>query len=258
MKRKYLWILLLVFVATGIGGRRRYRHTSSNLIAHYKMDDNAASATVVDSTGNHNGTFKDAAGDPNTDAHDATGKINGALDFDGTDDYVEVADHADFTPISTPFSISGWIRADSSLDAPLVSKGLRFPNGEWQFGPYDDDYLYFTIVDKDAGASISRNGNLSAFYDTLGWLHIVGTYDGGTSSSGIKIYVNSERIDKSSTPIGTFVAVDAGTGYAVWIGRDGGGYTDALIDDVKFFNKELTLREVRKLYRPGRRGRGRY
>ncbi|GAJ19937.1 unnamed protein product, partial [marine sediment metagenome] len=59
------------------------------IVAHWKMNDNTDSNAVVDATGNYNGTFKDAGGDPNTDAHSASGKILTALDFDGSDDGVD-------------------------------------------------------------------------------------------------------------------------------------------------------------------------
>ena len=58
-------------------------------VGHWKMNDNAANTDVLDGSGNgHNGTFNDATGNPNTSAHHIVGKIDGALIFDGTNDYV--------------------------------------------------------------------------------------------------------------------------------------------------------------------------
>jgi len=257
--RKLALIVLLVLVYTSLGMRQRYESASTGLVAHYKMNDNLATDVIIDETGSHNGTFKDATGDPNTDAHDVSGKINGALDFDGTDDYIEVAHHADFTPISTPFSISGWMNPNDSEDCPLATKGVLFTNGEWDFGLYDDDYIYFILVDKDAAAWIGRTAQISAephqdtdFYDWLGWLHIVGTYDGGISSSGIKIYVNGVRVDETTYNYGTFVAIDSGLGAAVVIGKRDAAYTNGLIDNVMFFSTVLTPSQVSKIYNSGR------
>ena len=87
------------------------------LIAHYKMNDNLATAVVVDETGNHNGEYQLNSVAQNTSTGASTGKINGALDFvggTGSGEHIEIADHVDFSPgnavagSGTPFSISIW------------------------------------------------------------------------------------------------------------------------------------------------------
>ncbi|MCK5591091.1 MAG: hypothetical protein KAI72_03970, partial [Candidatus Pacebacteria bacterium] len=55
-------------------------------IAHWKMNDNAASTTVADAMGNH-----DAGAQQNTSVLTATGKVESALTFNGTTDYIETA-----------------------------------------------------------------------------------------------------------------------------------------------------------------------
>ncbi|GAI12163.1 unnamed protein product, partial [marine sediment metagenome] len=82
-----------------------------SLVAFYTFNDDTNSTVVIDTQGYSNGTFTDATGDPNTDAHATTGKINGALDFDGTDDYVDTGNTFEST-FQDSFSISLWIKPD--------------------------------------------------------------------------------------------------------------------------------------------------
>ena len=60
------------------------------LVVHYKMDDNAGSATVIDTVGTQDGTYKDGGGNLDTDTGSVIGRVGGALDFDGTDERVEI------------------------------------------------------------------------------------------------------------------------------------------------------------------------
>ena len=67
-------------------------------IAHYKMNDNSANTTVIDSAGSNNGTASF-----NTADNSVAGKINNALSFDGIDDIVNINKN-DF--VEQNFSIS--------------------------------------------------------------------------------------------------------------------------------------------------------
>jgi len=80
-------------------------------ILHLTMDDNAASATVVDASEGHlNQTFVDPGGNPNTNAHSVAG-INGtALAFDGVDDYLRLTpeSHKSCLAENHDFAITFW------------------------------------------------------------------------------------------------------------------------------------------------------
>ena len=76
----------------------------TNLVAWYKMDDNAASETVVDVMGYANGTAQQ-----NTSVLHTNGEIGGALTFNGTSDYIDTGDR--FTSIlGSNFTISFWVK----------------------------------------------------------------------------------------------------------------------------------------------------
>jgi len=96
MKKITLPILLLtVFFAASAGA------ADPNLVAHWKFDDGAGDI-AVDSAGGNNGTVVGA-----------TGTIDGALNFDGTGDYVELPDNEPIWLPLNDFTVSFWVYFDS-------------------------------------------------------------------------------------------------------------------------------------------------
>jgi len=96
-----------------------------NSVAQYKMNDTSGS-TIIDSTGNYNGTHNGTltSVDP--------GKINTAIDYDGSTNYTEIPNPTEISGLSAELSIAFWIKTTATeaviLDArysPLSNNGLR-------------------------------------------------------------------------------------------------------------------------------------
>lgn len=87
-----------------------------NCVLHYKMNDNAANTTVVDSMGNFNGTLHDIV-DSTTAGHSVAGKVGTALSFcpiGETDTFIDVGDNLeDF--LKTDFSICYWTKPQDGI-----------------------------------------------------------------------------------------------------------------------------------------------
>ena len=75
-------------------------------IVWYKMDDNAASTTVIDSMALINGTFTE-----NTEDNDVVGTVDEALNFDGND-YVALSTSSALNP-NEAMTITAWARCTS-------------------------------------------------------------------------------------------------------------------------------------------------
>ena len=93
----------------------------AGLIAHYKFDETSGT-TVSDSSGNgHHGSMLYMSG-----TEWISGKVGGALSFDGINDHVSIPDHNDLDLGNTPgkeFSISLWYYGlGSPHHGTLVSK----------------------------------------------------------------------------------------------------------------------------------------
>lgn len=245
--KKLILLLILILLFT-------VQAQASDIVAHYKLNDDANTAVVLDDKGLYNGTYKSAGGDANTADHNEVGKTEGALDFVGDDDYIEVADAAAFSPVLTPFSISAWVYMHDATNFVIASKGVLNTDGEWQVFTSGADKLYASFYDESvATCYIGRlyNTALTTTYEDV-WVHIVATYDGGISSSGIKLYLNGTRVDDANyeASASSFEGVENLT-HAVWVGRYNTGYANGVIDNVMLFAKELTIDEIQILYNDG-------
>ena len=215
---------------------------------------------VKDSSGNDH----DGLAQQDTDAISAANSrgVGTCFDFNGSSDYIEIADHDDFSPgngtagSGTPFSISSWVNMHTATYFVWASKWQVGSNKEWNIYTGTLKKINFRIYDNSENASIGRLYNTRL--DSAGvdyenqWTHFVVTYDGGTKSSGCKIYLNGNRVDDtpSESNPGSFVAVE-NLDQTVWIGRYSAKYSNGLIDNVIFFNQELNADEVKALYNGG-------
>ncbi len=90
------------------GGFKDYEIDFPNLKAHWKLDETSGDA--LDSSGNnYDGTL---LGDTPLPVWEPSGgQIDGALSFDGEDDYVNLSNHSTLKPL-LPITISAWINID--------------------------------------------------------------------------------------------------------------------------------------------------
>ena len=63
--------------------------------------------------------------------------LEGSTSFDGTNDYIAVADSNDLSfgdsSTDSAFTISAWIKMDDATSFPIASKGVFNSTGEWDF-----------------------------------------------------------------------------------------------------------------------------
>jgi len=178
------------------------------------------------------------------------------LDLEGADEHIVIADHADFTPILTPLSISAWVYMHSATNFKIISKGVYNTDGEWTLYTSGAGKIYVEFYDESVNnCYIGRIYNTALSNNT--WYHIVTTYDGGKLNSSIKVYLDGTKVDDTdneSNPA-SFDGVEAQS-HDVWIGRYGANYADGLIDNAMIFNVEKSAAEVKSIYEVTRRRYG--
>ena len=203
-------------------------------VSYWKMDDNAANTTVVDSSGNgNNGTAQQ-----NTSALHTTGKIKGALTFNGSTDRIDVSSNETLT-FADKISVSLWVKWDTLSDWRSLVHGTT--SGSW-------DSSYWLATSSSTNMRWSINGDNSHDFNpdnlqTGQWYHIVATYNG---SNG-KVYVNGVLKNTFSR------SGNINNENGVRLGLTGNGEYrfDGTLDDVRVFNRALTAAEVRVLYHSG-------
>ncbi len=189
------------------------------------------------SLNNHPGTLKETA------AYKYPG-----VDLDGDSDYIEVADHVDFTPILTPFSISTWVNMRSFVYFIPASKWQDGSNEEWLLYTGTQKKIIFHMYDNSEDAYIGRTYGTSLDSYKNKWTHFAATYDGGTLSSGINIYLNGNKVDDAdSESVNSFIEVE-NLSAPVWIGRYSANYSNGLIDDVRIYTTERSAAQIKDFY----------
>ena len=154
---------------------------------------------------------------------DAIGKIDGADDFDGTNDYVEVPDSASFDVID--LTISAWINMDSSgLFSSIAARGA-FNSGYYSL--YHDfgtpGFSTFDLTTQNLEGTTNLDGT--------GWHYLVGTWHDSTNTK--VLYVDGVQ-ENSDNPTGSIANDNEG----IFFGRQGGTQfpSDGRIDEVRISN----------------------
>ena len=184
-----------------------------------------------------------------------------SISFDGTDDYISISDHDDFTfndgSSDTAFSIQAWIKiSDTATDeGSIVSKYNGNTASEWLFWQ-DNGVLRVNLYDSSQTTptvnSIKLTGN-SANITNNNWHHVVVTYDGSESHTGLTGYVDGSQISATTELSNTYTGM-INTTVPVQIGGNQAGSFDfeKRIGSVAIFTKELTSTEVLELYNGGK------
>jgi hypothetical protein len=185
----------------------------------------------VDSNAGHNGTVSGATWQ--------TGKLSQALRFDGYNDYVQVANDADFQ-VTRALTIAGWVKATGawptgSTVGIVLRKGEDNPNN-WELCIANGK----VELNLDCGDADGFGCDGSTTITTNVWHHVAGTWDGTTMRVYLDGAVNGSRA--KAAPIATDTR-------PVYIGGRTGP-TDVIpgyVDDVRFYNRCLTAAEIAAL-----------
>jgi len=222
----------------------------SSLVSWWRMDDVNGSGDPTDYLGVNNGT---AVGDA---LINSTGKIGDGLHLDGAGDYVGLGDDdsLDFERTDS-FSISGWLKTSNTLSSSAIEimskQNSSSPNKGWaisQLGVDSANTIRFALVNTGTGGSNALTIDSNTRIDDNIWHFFSITYDGSSSPSGVKIYLDGD-LDDMSTDADTLSATILNDIPLQISGRNGANrlFTGS-IDDVMIFNRSLSAEEIVGLY----------
>jgi hypothetical protein len=209
-----------------------------NLLSWWKFDEGSGT-TAYDSAGNNDGNISGASW--------TTGQIGGALDFDGTNDYVQISNEPnfDFGP-DTDFTVCAWINTTAILDRRrIVNKCESGHEPYTGFSLYMDPpgIVKFRLKD-DADVVIVET---TTSVNDGSWHFVAGVAD---RDGDIKIYHNGIPEDTDSLAL----VDNINNNIPVAVGRSmdyDGQYFDGKIDDVRIYDRALTTEEIEQLYQDG-------
>jgi hypothetical protein len=218
-------------------------------IAHYEFDTCSGTIAYDESDNRYNGTINPvssgntavgtcSSGTATEMWNDGTnGKFNASLGFDGTDDYVQIADTANlrFDSSTQDFSLFTWVKRTTTGTEYILSKEDADNDG-WRLMlnasnqvvcSQDATDVTSTTAITDTnwhliGCTIDRDGN--------GQVYIDGIANGSTSAMGTDTMATTSNIR-----IGTRSYTST-------------SYFNGLIDDVRIYNYVLTPAQIRTVY----------
>ena len=211
-----------------------------NLLAYYKLDENAANTTVADAHSTNTGTSS-----TNTNnLYNASGKINSAFDFLASSS--ERVGMGDVLYINYPLSVNCWFKVPTpSTRQVFVGKNSSVLN--------ERRYMFDMISSKIHGICHRATGTPEVIGDTTilanTWYMTTFTV---ASNGTMSIYLNGSS---DATPVANTAAVldVAEQPLTIGVGDYGTfyGYVTGLVDEVGIWDKELTAAEVLELYNSG-------
>lgn len=232
--------------------------TDQTLAARYKLTEGAGE-TAFDSSGNGNHgtltnfTLANAWGTVQDNFH---GNIlegcSKRMYFDGTDDYVEVADTDDLSfgdgaGNDEPFSVglkvvSSELNAGDAVTKANADASIREYRVILSDGSGNTNFIFYDGTNNAVTLGIEVVGGVASLED--GNVHdVVCTYDGSKSISGMKIYFDGVEQTVVDISAGSYPGM-SNTAGPFYIGKVTTLYQKGSLFDVKVFSDELTAVEA--------------
>ena len=219
----------------------------NGLVGYWTMNsDDINGTTVYDKSGNGN----NGAGTNITSLDLVTGKVKETLDFNGSNEYINVSDSTILKP--TLITETAWIKLGSNVIGSGVAAVAVKEDSNSGYG--------INILGSNYANGINNGleffiGNGSGIYDALAstsldldvWYHVAGVFDG----SQVHLYINGNLADSSNA----VVSISHNTRVFSIGGRSSFSdrFFNGLVDEVRIYNRALSADEVMQHYLQTRR-----
>ncbi len=202
----------------------------ANTVAYWKLDEQTGTgAYLLDSSAHSNHATPTGA------IFLQDGKINGAREFDGTDDYIALSSLTGLSTGDVPHSIEMWIKPDTDAGTtrqwPVLLGTASTGNHHWTYeggnllmGAWGGDQCYVKPVIGE-------------------WNYVVAAYDG----DNIHCYHNGQLVNSDSTTITL-----SSTALSLAQVKNLEAYFDGSMDEVRISNVARSAEQVAKSYDMGK------
>lgn len=203
---------------------------ANGLVAHWRFDE-VAGTTAADSSGQ---------GNPGTLVGNGAwtaGLKGGALNFDGVDDYVQVADAPELD-MTNQLTIATWINANIwEASNRIVQKGVAV----------NFQYVLEVSATNQLRFGMGSVGDVFVAAPSLAqWHHLAGTYDGTV----LKFYIDGVLVGQQAATGALFSSNEPlfiGTKFAASPAVD---FLDARLDDLRIYDRALPQSIIQVLATP--------
>jgi hypothetical protein len=166
-----------------------------------------------------------------------TGHINGGLDFDGSNDYVNCGNNSSLN-ITSNITVAAWVKTRDCGDNeynPYVTKGDHSYGLQHRHSNELEFFIY------DGGTWYPAKYSVNSSFNNV-WHHLAGTYNG----SQVKFYIDGVL----KTTVNHAGSIASST-YNVELGRcaeDTARLYNGVLDSVRIYNRALSAAEITTLY----------
>ena len=226
-----------------------------DLIGHWKMDEETwtgSKGEVIDSSGlGHHGTSRNGA------QVLMKGKINGAGEFDGVDDYIAIENlHFDVPGVLETLTVCGWVKT-------TVGGNQGFAN--WSIVDFDrSEYFAFYVRGDDGRIGFSTTDSAGMLNDFSGstsvndgaWHFVCAVYDGtdkilyvdGVEDGRLS---NAHRGKGLGTGLDRYGFIGDGSEASEFDGSRNELYYEGALDEIKMYNRALAADEIQTTFDEG-------
>jgi len=200
----------------------------SGLVGFWNFDQGSGAIAYDSSGSNNQGTIYGASW--------TTGRINGALTFDGLNDYVDCGNNEALDPTQGA-TIEAWVNFNQlpSIANHIMEIASRSGGGTDLDLQIETDNKFKLFI----GPGSPNVAMSNTVVEANEWYHIAGTYQ---ANNYVKIYVNgvlekttSISLARSTNPNNFSIGQSL-----LWPGR----FFNGIIDEVKIFNRALSAEEI--------------
>src|SRR3989344_5797717 len=232
---------------------------SNGLVGYWDFNFGKGGAIAFDQSGN-NSDGRLTSMDPATDWVMSKPRLGTALDFDASNDYVDVGSGTLLDNLG-PVTISAWIyprsEGENARSGILVKGDGNGPGIDglgFRFGSTGDDgtdrtnALTLFVPSSGTDLHVVANDNTVTLNK---WQHAVVTWDGSTSASGVHIYIDGVEVGYQKTQSAGGVQDDDNTvNMLLGIGVFGANSNtfDGKVDEVRIYDRVLSTDEIKRLY----------
>jgi hypothetical protein len=218
---------------------------TEGLVSYWQFNESQGSVAYDSISTNHGTVYG---------AERTVGLIDGALRFDGVDDYVFVTDSPSLD-VSEGITIGMWIKPDYGMNCN-GNNNWRYllRKGNYGWGAYNVIYeasFHIPLV----GFRVDAGGSIHGLWTTTAanpneFVHLVFKYNATTGRQ--KTYINGQLDSQSITaggPISENIGpLKIGGGENIANCPDGAGGFKGLIDDVVIYDRPLSAQEIQGLF----------
>jgi predicted alpha-1,2-mannosidase len=203
-----------------------------NLVAYWKLDESSGTLANDETTYNHDGTLKNGPTWQSSGGH-----LVGALSFDGTNDYVEVVNTTALNATAA-ISTTAWFKTSQAgtAYASILRHDGHFTG--FQITKYGTARAVYWV----GATSYSATFNWDNIYNNNVWHHIATVYD---ANVGLSIYIDGSLVASNTTNKGALGTTTKN--FCLGASETGTECYKGLLDDVRVYNKALSVAEVQAL-----------